>query len=1037
MAEIVIDSAVQVLVEKLIAVASEEIGLILGVKEELASLKDSFTKIQAFLNDASKRQVEEEAAKLWLKDLESIAYEADNLLDEFNYEIFVVRNLNIKLKTVNDTAVGYLIPSRVANSATFVPPVTETDSVTVDPIVVGREKDVSMIVDMLLNSNDKVVSVVPIIGMGGLGKTTFARLIFNDQRMAKHFYKRIWVCVSQNFDCTTNLFKRILESVTNNVVQFEGRETILQKLKEELKDKRFLLVLDDLWNDEQNNSVASIVNPRYQHSLGILSDDDCWDIIKMRALSNEEEISEHLENIGRKIARKCGGLPLAANMIGATLQRKDIDDWTSVLQSGFSDSNGDTSGVLQVLKLSFDRLPSPLLKKCFAYCSIFSEDQKIEKELLIQLWMAEGLLVENDGTDMESLGSRVYDILLQNSFFQEAEKDEFGIIKHSKMHDLVHDLACSISKAESFNVENHKSKAFPPRVRNLAISSLDDQESYKTALNDNAIYLRALFSNDGMPDSILDDCKNLRTLSLQSNTEELTASIAKLIHLRFIDVSFTDIRSFPESICKLYNLQTLRALRCSKLQELPSQLRSLISLRHLVVDQEEHFEMPLEIGNLTCLRTLKFFNIGDENGRRIEELGYLKNLRGEVVIRRLEDVNGKAEAARACLTEKPNIHKLKLVWSRWGEGNISNHEQVLEGLEPHPNIKSISIEGFRGHNLPSWIMNRSISDQRMTYLEEWIEMSSNYSYQAVNAFPRLEHLIIDVCPNISRFPSHGFPCLKKLEINDVERGGLLLDGISNNNSSSLTSFRLANVSDVTCLPKRLLYDNQRIMSMYIRKCPNLTHIELSAHNLKSLEIICICNCEKLKSIRYLIQREAENGGYFNSLQILEIDNCNEVTEILSPMVLEPCTSLQSLQVSRCHNLVSFPIDFRRLPSGLCNLDISRCPKLRSLPKGDINCLSGLTKLRIGPFSEEVGLASFYEILQGIQQLHSLEMLGLYGWPHFESLPDELQHLTSLMQFVISNFGMEALPEWIGNLASLNWRTVATQKTSRYDFSYLR
>ncbi|KAK4410218.1 Disease resistance protein RGA2 [Sesamum angolense] len=387
MAEIVIDSAVQVLVEKLIAIASEEIGVIFGVKEELASLKESFTKIQAFLNDASKRQMEEEAAKLWLKDLESIAYEADTLLDEFNYEIVrrkvqiknqmkrkvcfffcfsnlvlfrsklahKIKNLNIKLKMVNDTAADYLIPSRVANCATFVPSVTETDSVTVDRIVVGRKKDVSMIVDMLVNPNDEVVSVVPIVGMGGLGKTTFARLIFNDQRTVKHFHKRIWICASQNFDSTTNLFKRILESVSNNVVQFEGREAILQKFKEELKDKRFLLVLDDLWNDEQEyweNFRSSLLESTRS---------------MMRAFSNEEEVSEHLENIGRKIAGKCGGLPLAANMIGGTLQRKDIDDWTSVLQSGFSDSNGDTSGVLQVLKLSFDRLPSPLLKKCFAY----------------------------------------------------------------------------------------------------------------------------------------------------------------------------------------------------------------------------------------------------------------------------------------------------------------------------------------------------------------------------------------------------------------------------------------------------------------------------------------------------------------------------------------------------------------------------------------------------------------------------------------------------------------------------------------------
>ncbi|KAK4409454.1 hypothetical protein Sango_0018400 [Sesamum angolense] len=508
--------------------------------------------------------------------------------------------------------------------------------------------------------------------------------------------------------------------------------------------------------------------------------------------------------------------------------------------------------------------------------------------------------------------------------------------------------------------------------------------------------------------------------------------------------------------------------------------------------------MPVEIGKLTCLQTLKFFNVGNENGRRIEELGYLKNLKGEVAIRKLEHVNGKEEAARACLTEKPNIHKLKLVWSGSREDNNFNDEQVLEGLEPPPNIKSLSIEGFSGDNLASWIMNRSISDQvirleklielklidcercleiptlghlpllkflevrglgnirsigsrfyyphnygvnelrrrgnnllafpalerfilnSMANLEEWTELSSTDSYQVVNAFPRLEYLYIKECPNISRFPSHGFPCLKELEINDVERGGLLLDRIhNNNNSTSLTSLTLENVLDVTCLPKRLFYDNQRIMDMRIDNCPSLTHIELWAHNLESLDTIVISTCKKLKSIRYLTQGEEESsGGFISSLLVLFVDNCNEVTEILSPMVLESCTSLQTLCVSRCHNLVSFPIDFRSLPSSLCVLDISECPRLRSLPKGGISCLSGLTALCIGP-SEEVGLASFNEILQGIQQLQLLR-LELYGWPQFESLSDDLQHLTTLRRFRIDNFGMEALPEWIGNLASLEW-----------------
>ncbi|KAK4409524.1 Disease resistance protein RPS5 [Sesamum angolense] len=612
-------------------------------------------------------------------------------------------------------------------------------------------------------------------------------------------------------------------------------------------------------------------------------------------------------------------LPLAANMIGGTLQRKDIHDWTSVLQSGFSDSNGDTIGVLQVLKLSFHRLPSPLLKKCFAYCSIFSEDEEIEKKRLIQLWMAEGLLVEKDGDDMESLGSRVYDILLINCFFQEAEKNKFGIIKHAEMHDLVHDLACSISKAESFNVENHKSDAIPPRVRNLVVSSLDDHESYKMAIKENAIYLRALFSKDEIPDRVLVDCKNLRTLSLQTVTEELTPSIAKLIHLRFIDVSFTDIRVFPESICKLYNLQTLRALPCHNLRELPNQLRSLTSLRHLVVGPDKDFEMPLQIGKLTCLRTLKFFNVGHENGRQIEELGYLKNLKGGVAICKLEHVNG------------PQFYY------------------------PH---------------------DFGVNDSRRRRNNQL-------------AFPALERFILESMTFLQEFPSHGFPCLKELEIKDVKRG---------------------------------LYDNQKIMFMYIVNCSSLSHIKLSAHNLQSLDTIDISSCKKLKSIRYLTQGEEESsGGFISSLQILKVDNCNEVTDILSPKVLESCTSLRTLQVSQCHNLVSFPIDFRSLPSGLRVLDISECPRLRSLPKGGIGCLSGLTKLCIGPFSEEVGLASFYEIFQsGIQQLHSLEVLQLYGWPQFESLPDDIQHLTTLREFRIDNFGMEALPEWIGNLASLRW-----------------
>ncbi|KAK4406085.1 Disease resistance protein RGA2 [Sesamum angolense] len=271
---LLIGATVKVLVDKLLAVATEEIGLTLGVKNELTKLNKSFAMVQAFLNDAARRQVEEEAINLWLKNLESISYEVDNLLDQFNYEIIrrkvEIRNqmsrkvrffssanpllfrskisqkimdVNMRLKMVNEEAISYGLQRSVGDSAIFVPPVIETDSISVDPIVLGRENDASVIVNMLVDSSDEVVSVVPIVGMGGLGKTTLARLIFNDQRTKKHFDERIWVCVSEKIGSTMRLFKKILDSLTDNVVQVESRESILRKIKENWKTKDIYLFL--------------------------------------------------------------------------------------------------------------------------------------------------------------------------------------------------------------------------------------------------------------------------------------------------------------------------------------------------------------------------------------------------------------------------------------------------------------------------------------------------------------------------------------------------------------------------------------------------------------------------------------------------------------------------------------------------------------------------------------------------------------------------------------------------------------------------
>ncbi|KAK4427863.1 putative disease resistance protein RGA3 [Sesamum alatum] len=194
MAETMIGATLQVLVEKLVAADDDkEIGIALEIKSELTKLKKSLAMIQAFLNNAVRRQVQDEAVNLWLKNLENIVHEAGDLLDEFNYESFVVRikDVNMKLKMVSEEAISYGLQKKVADFAIFLHAIIETDFVSVGPIVVGRENDVSKIVNMAVNSSNEVVSMIPVVGMGSLGKTTLVQKIFNNQEIVQYFDERI------------------------------------------------------------------------------------------------------------------------------------------------------------------------------------------------------------------------------------------------------------------------------------------------------------------------------------------------------------------------------------------------------------------------------------------------------------------------------------------------------------------------------------------------------------------------------------------------------------------------------------------------------------------------------------------------------------------------------------------------------------------------------------------------------------------------------------------------------------------------------
>ncbi|XP_057778302.1 putative disease resistance RPP13-like protein 1 [Salvia miltiorrhiza] len=920
-------AAVEVLVQNLIDLCKKEISQIRDLKKDAAKLTKSLKTIQKFLNDAETRDITSEAVKEWLKNLEDVAFDADNVLDEFNYHILSkqikpaepeeekvpscfsrlscfsccknlsrsrnmalkIKEINENLESINKEATEFGLVGRLADEPTLVIAALETDSYTLDPIFIGRDDVASKIVEMLTNSittdDERAVSIISIVGMGGLGKTTLTRKVFNHMKDETRFGSHIWVHVSPNFDALT-LFKKILKEL-NDQVEGENKQDILSKLQQALKDKTYLLVLDDVWNEDRSKweefmnsllgvssvkgnaivvttrsmKVATIVNPIHTHELEGLSDEECWSIIKVKTFG-EGNVPSEFAAIGKKIARKCQGLPLAANVVGGVLSIKSEEKWRSVEEKWLSaDEGGDN--ITNILRLSFDNLSLPSLKKCFAYCAMFPKGSEIMKQELIEMWMAEGFLQANN---MESVGEKFINVLLHNSLLQVSTRDRYGNVESCGMHDLVHDLACSVSNSSN-------STGGSSRVRYMILGDNNCGEESSRIPKEMAKSLRTLLitSKADISDINFSDLESLHVLRLDDYiVKELPSSIQKLIHLRDFDISDTMIEYLPDWIGEFFHLQTLRA-NSEYLKKLPSTIKYLINLRHLYINEE--VELPMGIGRLTCLQTLTHFPVGDENGCKIEELGSLNNLSGDLKIRNLDRVHDKEEAGKANLFKNSKILNLCLEWDwnrDWNREGERNDEDVLEGLQPHSDLRELKIERFSGKRFPSWTLKMAVRDaphgswvvlNKLMSLELWycdeceeipmlgqlpnlksLELKGLSNVKCINSsfygmvnkdtrivfpalerlelkdlpklavwaeieisdgsevklFPRLQHLIISECEQLMSVPSHVSSCLQHLEISSI---------------------------GVKCLPADWLLSNSETLSyLEIGDCLNLREI---------------------------------------------------------------------------------------------------------------------------------------------------------------------------------------------------------------------
>ncbi|KAJ9175969.1 hypothetical protein P3X46_014465 [Hevea brasiliensis] len=415
------------------------------------------------------------------------------------------------------------------------------------------------------------------------------------------------------------------------------------------------------------------------------------------------------------------------------------------------------------------------------------------------------------------------------------------------------------------------------------------------------------------------------------------------------------------------------------------------------------------VGRLTCLETLPLFVVGPDRGGSIQELECLNQLRGSLRIKHLEVVRDKEEAMKSNLRGKTKIKALKFIWSDGRELN-SNDEEVLAGLEPHPNIETIVITNYLGRKFPSWLLMKKIP-------------SGGDSFVALD---NLKELILWDCKWCEELPKLGhLPCLKVLWINgmdNIKSIGNEFYGIDDGSTSNgvrpfpalMTLYFISMKSLVEWKTAPVDEGGETVVfscleNLMISKCPRLTKIPLSDRS--SLVSLNIDDCEELS---YLF----DELHSFSSLKSLFIGRCNKLTSF--PSGLKSFTSLERLEILRCEGLTSVP-EYLGKSHSLTRLSIVHCQSLSYFPE---KILGGLTRLRdliIGGFSEELDSFSY---LKSIQDLPSLKFLVIHGdvGGRIKSLPDQLQCFTALTRLDTLNIcdfnGMEALPEWLGKLSSL-------------------
>ncbi|CAL4931558.1 unnamed protein product [Urochloa decumbens] len=807
----------------------------------------------------------------------------------------------------------------------------KTSSFPMEKNIFGRAQELKDVISLLgvpMNGSkvcpkrrrmgNSTFSVLPIVGIGGIGKTTLAQHISKHPRVNSYFEKIGWVCVSDEFD-VKRLTKDAIQSVPGKQATTDDLDSLQQALVRQLNKKRFLIILDDMWDDalKENGQCwkrfcAPLTNvvqgsmllvttrsPKIADRVGTmepfprsLNDEDFWDFFKKCVFgSDASRIDPKLEKIGRSILPKLKGSPLAAKTLGRLLgMNLDTTHWNNILESELWQLRQEETDILPALRLSYVYLPFNL-KRCFSFCVVYPKDYNYEKASIAELWEAEGFVVPEGNIPLKDIGSQYFEDLVNRAFFQ-------VIDSKYKIHDLIHDMVQFVSKDDCFIISNTSEiQKVPQNVRHLSIltnSGLDSNnlmglsthKKLRTLLCNRSLSIifrgkTLTIDNDGA--SVLEHwCTEFRRLRviIFASIRELPENISNLKHLRYLEISKNCIsKSLPSDFGCLYNLQILYA-RKSKFYNFPGGSSKLINLQRFEsVTYQFHQEHALPIHARVAAEQGNQLRLCDYPGESLPNSVHPENF-PNITFLSIHNCNGLKNISVSRNSQQTNVNVIQAMVL------FTNNNMVGDNIDRTTFSSLVDVTIEKCQNLAS--------------LEQFLQPA---------LIPIVKKIVIADCQNLESVPTEGFRYLLFLE-----------------------ELKLCNCPKIKL--QRLFAPSLRVLQLknsgnlggYIH-CEFLTILHLSECHLASIKVqnwdlpllqqVKISDCPSLRTI--------ENLTSIRSRRSRMIPFFKSIVSTPAHLWSKNLASLQELQIEHCKNLET--IGGLEATANINKVYIDFCPKL--------------------------------------------------------------------------------------------------------------